>query len=247
MRESRSPSHLERSTEPPDLVEADKGASEGGKGEVDVCAALVAHSQAPEAIEPRQCMLHHPPVPPEALAAFHASTRDAGRDAALAALATAAPMVVALVRVELVRAPSRAAPLARAHRRNGVQCRREHDAVVAVGPAQSHAERRAARVRPKAGQTDVHNKVALGARLATVRGRRAHGTREPVASPSFSRPRWRCPARRGASPTALRLPARFGAGRPTRSPLASRATCASNSSRSHTLPWRAGTPTASRS
>ena len=41
-----------RSTKPPGLVEADEGAAERGEGEADVCAALVAHRQAPEAVQP---------------------------------------------------------------------------------------------------------------------------------------------------------------------------------------------------
>jgi hypothetical protein len=47
-----------------------------------VGASFVGHLQAPEAIEPREGPLHHPPKPAQPLARFNAASRDAGDDAA---------------------------------------------------------------------------------------------------------------------------------------------------------------------
>lgn len=80
-------------------------------------------------------MLDNPAMLSQALAVFYASARDPRRDAALAAFAAAAAVIVGFVGMQLTSAPPRAATPARAHGRDGVQRRREHDAVVAVGPA----------------------------------------------------------------------------------------------------------------
>ncbi len=131
---------LERLTEPPDLVEADEGAAEDVEGQEDVGAAFVAHAQAPEAVQPGVRAFHHPAVTPEALAVVHASPGDTGPDATDAALLAAAPVVVALVRVQLVRPSSRSAAASVAHWWNGIQRWRQHAAVVLVGRSDQHAK-----------------------------------------------------------------------------------------------------------
>ena len=79
--------YRERLTEPPDLAEADKGAAEGGEGLVDVGSAFTAHGKATHAVQPGVGALDHPAVTAKALAALHAAGRDAGLDAAGAAVA----------------------------------------------------------------------------------------------------------------------------------------------------------------
>ena len=102
---------LERPTEPPDLIQADEGAAERGEGEMDVGPAFVAHGQVPEPPQPGQGAFNDPPVSAQLLAAFNPAPGDTRRDATLAALAAATPVVIGLVGVQLGRASSRTAPL----------------------------------------------------------------------------------------------------------------------------------------
>jgi hypothetical protein len=142
------------------LAEADEGATEGDKGEVDVGGSLVAHHEATRTVQPGVRALHDPTVSAEALAAVDSAPGDAGRDAAGAALSAAAAMVVALVGMEFVRAPPRATAPATAEGRNSVQRWGEHLAVVLVGRPDQHAERRA---------PGVHDDMPIAARLAAIR------------------------------------------------------------------------------
>ena len=87
---------LELRTKPPDPTEADDGTGEGGEGEVDVGAALVADRQMPEPGEPGEGALDHPAMSSKARAALDPATGDARGDAAGAALTTAAAVVVGL-------------------------------------------------------------------------------------------------------------------------------------------------------
>ena len=81
----------------------------------------MAYGEATDAVQPGMGALDHPAVTTQALAALHPKTGDAGLDAAGAALAAAAPAVVAFVNVQLVGAPSQLAASAAAHRRHGIQ------------------------------------------------------------------------------------------------------------------------------
>jgi hypothetical protein len=97
------------------------------------------------------------------LAGFHATSGDAGFDGAAAAFGSATAVIIGLVRVELVR-PLLGATPPRAPAGHGVEGWSQHDAVVAVGRAQAHPERRA---------PAVDHKVALRARFAAIRWVRA--------------------------------------------------------------------------
>src|SRR4051794_11560982 len=98
---------------------------------MDVVAALVADGQPPAARDPGQGTLDHPPVAAEALAALDPAPGDARDDAAPAAGAAAAGVVVGLVGVQLRRAPP--GPAARlADRRHGVERLLQDGAVVDV-------------------------------------------------------------------------------------------------------------------
>ena len=155
---------------------------------MDVGAPLVADGQATEAVEPGQCALDNPAVPAQAFAAVHPTPGDAGPDGAGAALSSAATVVISLISVKLLRPLARPPPSATdaGHRIKG---RRQHDAVMAVGWAQTHPERRA---------PTVDHKMALRARLAAIRWVRA-GLRTPLlaateALSSEARLQSRCPA-----------------------------------------------------
>ena len=75
---------------------------------MDVLSALVAYLQAPEAVHPRQCPFHHPPVSAQFLARLDASAGYPGRYAPPPQSLTASREVVSLVRVQLLGALARA-------------------------------------------------------------------------------------------------------------------------------------------
>ena len=155
-----SPSQLEHLTEPSDLAEADQGAGECCEGEMDVGSALVSDGQAAVAGQPGEGAFHDPAVSAEVGAAFDATSDNAWGDAAGAALLAAAPVIVGLVGVELLRSAAWAAPVPVPDGWDGVEGCCQHAAVVAVGAAQCQAKRRAPGIR---------DEVALGARLAAIR------------------------------------------------------------------------------
>ena len=103
---------------------------------------LVAHGQAPEPGQPGEGVFHDPAVPPEPDAALDAVPCNAGLDAAGAALAAAAPVVAALVGMQLVRSTPWPPTVSGPNARHRVQRGCQHHAVVAVGAAQRDADRR---------------------------------------------------------------------------------------------------------
>ncbi len=150
---------LQRLTEPSDLVHADEGAAKDVEGKEDVSPSLVAHAEATHLVQPGMGALDHPAVTPQALTALHPAPGDARADAAGTALATAAPVIVALVGVQLARPPPRASPPAAAHGRHGIQRGGHHSAVMLVGGAGQHADRSAPRIDAD---------VPFAARFATI-------------------------------------------------------------------------------
>src|SRR3954471_13358154 len=149
---------LDSLTEPLEEAEADRGTGEDEEGEVDVITALVPDDQPTAAGDPGQGTLDHPSMPAEALAALDPAPGDARDDAAPAAGAAAAGVVVGLVGVQLPRPPpGTAARLA--DRRHGVECLLQDDTVVDVG----------GREQDRQGDAlPVHDEVPLAARLAAV-------------------------------------------------------------------------------
>jgi hypothetical protein len=79
---------LERLTQPGQLVEGDEGGAEGGEGEMDVLASLVANDEAAEAVEPGEGPFGDPAVAAELLAAVDAAPGDPRRDWTARATAT---------------------------------------------------------------------------------------------------------------------------------------------------------------
>src|SRR5689334_4144337 len=109
---------------------------------MDVVAALIADDEAAEAVEPGQCALGDPAMSAKFFAAVDAAPGDPRSDAALAARSATEAMIVGLVGVQLVRPASWPAAAA-FDRRDRIECRRQHHAVVPIGRAQHNAERRA--------------------------------------------------------------------------------------------------------
>ncbi len=126
---------------------------------MDVGAALVADGEAAEAVEPGERPFDDPAVAAEPVAALDPAPGDARFDVAAAATATAAAMVKGLVGVQLVR-PAPWSPARPLDRRDGIEHRLQHHAVVPVGRAQEAGERRA---------VPVDHNMALRARFAAVR------------------------------------------------------------------------------
>ncbi len=86
---------------------------------VDIGPPLVAYLRPPVAVQPRQRPLHHPPVPAQPFAGLDAAPGDARGYAPLSESLSAPGKVVALIRVQLLRALARAAK-GLADRRDGV-------------------------------------------------------------------------------------------------------------------------------
>src|SRR5260221_11850053 len=135
---------------------ADERAAQGKERLVDVGAALVAHLEAAETVEPRQRALHHPAIPSEALARLDAPASNAGDDAAGTQCPSAARIVIALVRMQLPRTLAwSSAPLARkGQARDRIDRLFKPLRVMHVGARDGDGQRQG---RP------AHHSVALGA------------------------------------------------------------------------------------
>jgi hypothetical protein len=83
---------------------------------MDVIATFVAHLQSPEAVQPRKCSFHYPPVFPKLLARFDASSGYSGGYAPLPQGPTASREVVGFVGVQLLGAFARASTMRLANR-----------------------------------------------------------------------------------------------------------------------------------
>ena len=111
---------------------------------MDVRPPLVAHREPPLAGEPGERALHNPPVPPQPLARIHTPPGDARLYPPLAQGLGAAGEVVALVRVQLLRALPRTAARA-PDRPDRIHCLLQDLRVVDVGHSEGYGERYAVR------------------------------------------------------------------------------------------------------
>jgi len=130
---------------------------------MDVEPAFVADGEAAEFVEPSEAALDDPSIAAEFLTGFDASPCDARFDLAAVTGAAAAPVIVSLVGVQLVRSASRPPSLAR-NRRDGVDQILKRYTVVDIGSRQYEGERNA---------TTIGDQVPLGARSASIGGVRA--------------------------------------------------------------------------
>ena len=159
---------------------------------MEVGPALIACGQAAEACEPGQGAFHDPAVAAQPLAAVDPAPGDLGLDAALAAFPPAAPVVVALVGVQLGGSRPRLP-----ERTGGTASR------VAVSILLS------CRLAPlRATPSGVPRPSTTRCRL--VPGRPRSVGFGPVAAPLFWRPGWRCPGRHGSSRAARLRASRAG-------------------------------------
>ncbi len=129
--------------------------------------SLIADGEASELVERCEAAFDHPSMAAELLAGLDAAPGDAWFDAPTQAGASAAPMIVGFIGVQLVGSTSRSAALAR-DGRHSVEQVLEWYAVVDVGRGQQKGERDALPVR---------DQMAFGARLASIgRVRTCRGT-----------------------------------------------------------------------
>ena len=91
----------------------------GQEGFMDVSAALVAHPQPAELVQPSQGPLHHPAVHSQSTAVFGAPSGQDWRDVARPQFLAMPPRVIGSVGVQPLGPATGSAPLT-AHRRHGV-------------------------------------------------------------------------------------------------------------------------------
>jgi hypothetical protein len=126
---------------------------------MDVLASLVAYLQPPIAVQPRQGAFHDPAITPQPCAGIDSPARNSRDNVTLLQSPMTARIVIAFVRVQLLRSLPR--PAVRTENRgDGVHHRLKHLRVVNVGPRMSDRQRDA---------TAVDHQVALRARFTPVR------------------------------------------------------------------------------
>ena len=197
---------------------------------MNIGTPLVADTQAPEPMEPAQRSLDHPAPAAQVLLAFDASPGDTWSDAPLAQPLAVAPIVVALVSVQLGRTLSGPAR----QPRNRWQCphqRLQQARVMNIGPRQR---------RYQWQPTLIDDDVVLATELAPVCGVGAGVIPAEGGKERWPSRCWRVPIRSGRTGVTCGAPPRAGAARRRR--VANRADASSTSSRNRSpAPW-ASTP-----
>jgi len=126
---------------------------------MNIGSPFIAHLQPPIAIQPGQCTLHDPAMPPEALAGIDPASRDARGDASPAQGLPTPWEVIGFVRVEFVR-PLPRSPTWTFDGFNGINRRLQHSGVMDVGCRLGYGER---------DPLSVGHNMALRARFAAIR------------------------------------------------------------------------------
>lgn len=144
------------------LLKTDQGASDQNERQVDIGTALISNAKAPVFVQPGMSSFHDPTMSAELLATIDASPCYARCYPAFAKRLSAFSVVVAFVRMQLLRAESWSAPLATANSRDRINGGFEHYAIVNVGSRQHNAQRRS---KP------IYHKMALRALFAAIRRR----------------------------------------------------------------------------
>ena len=196
---------------------------------MDVVPPLIAHLEAPKAVQPRQSALYHPPVPAQPFARLDPTPGDAGGYAPLPQGLAAPGEVVALTRVQLLWAPARATARL-ADRRDGVHGLLQRLGIVDVGGGLDYRERDA---------PSVDHSMALRALFAAIRrvlaGLLAPRGLAPSPSPKM-------PAPNRSRPPAPGGPRASGASASTRRPYATPPGAANRSYPSRTPSPEAASP-----
>ena len=156
---------------------------------MDVSAALVAHPQPSELVQPPQGPLHHPALHSQAAAMCCAPPSQRRRNVARPQFLAMLPRVIGSVGVQPLGPATGSAPLT-PHWRHGVHQRQQLGYVVTIGAGQDGRQR---------GPIGFGEHVMLAPRLASVR-RIGAGLfpRPPRPAPT------RCPHKPGTSPTGPR-------------------------------------------
>src|SRR5262245_48852710 len=141
---------------------------------MNIVPLLVANAEPSLAVQPGQGRLYPPAMPAQPLIALDPLPSDAGGDPSLSQSLAAELIVVALVRMQLLRAAARPARLPVVHRWDGIDCHLQQFAVVAVGARQHGGQGRA---------LAVYDEVMLRALLAPVRRVRPHRCRPDRRAP----------------------------------------------------------------
>lgn len=129
---------------------------------MDIGAALVAHLEAAETVEPRERAFHYPAIPPEPLARFDPAPRNPWNDAPRPQRPSAAWVVIALIGVQLHWTLARPSP-ALVWQPQGwdrIDGLLQQPRVVYVRPRHGHRKWQA---------VAVYYNVALGPQLAAIR------------------------------------------------------------------------------
>lgn len=140
-------------------VPTDERAANVQKGQVHICAPLVANAQTAITIEPGKRAFNHPAMPAKPLARLDATPRDTWRDAARAQLLAQRLGVIRFVSVQLRGTFTWSATPA-FDRFNSIYCGEHHPRVMHVGCTQRDGERDA---------LPVHDHMAFRARFAAIR------------------------------------------------------------------------------
>lgn len=109
---------------------------------MDIISTLVAHPQAPHAVQQRELLFDHPAITPQPLGRLDAAPRNARCDVAAAQAAPVGSGGIALVGVQLRRAAPGSAPAA-LHRRHGIHQREQLGYVGTIGRREADGERMA--------------------------------------------------------------------------------------------------------
>jgi len=145
---------------------------------MDVVTSLVTHLEPPEAVQPRERVLHNPAMAAQLLTGLDATACDTRDDAALPQRVATEPIVVSLVRMQLGRSLAR--PTERpTDGHDGIHGLCQHLAVMHVG----------ARLRYREGNAlAVDHNMALRARFAAIRRIRT-GFRSPPGAGTLAESR----------------------------------------------------------
>ena len=198
---------------------------------MNISSPFVTDAQTPESVQPAQRPLDHPSPTPQMLFAFNASPCDPRRDAALTQPLAMAPVVVALVGVQLGRAFPGPACQAR-DRRQRLNERLQKARVMNIGCRQLRHQWHAAL---------IDDDMVLAAELSPVRGIAAGVIPAEGGKERWPSRYWRVPIR--SDRIGATCAARTHAGTARLQRFASRAAAASTSYRCRSPFPAVGTPT----
>jgi hypothetical protein len=199
---------------------------------MDIGAALIAHLESTKAVEPGERPLDHPPIAPQPLTRLDATPRDARNDASSAQRLPTLWIIVPFIRMQFHWTAARpsSSPSRPSQGWNGVYRHIEPLRVMNIGARHSHRQWHT---------SAVDHEVALRAQLATIR-RILAGL---LAPPERAHSRYRVtPASSQSAPHPAVVARACDASIATPRRVASHASAASTSCRSHTATPEGASP-----